>query len=125
MKTWITISAMMLMALSGLNAQKTVSAVVTFTGRDTSLQIGKNETFVVELWVPNRKGYEWAISKNASNVKFIKSQIGQAATMPGAPEQQLWFFKSTQKGLDSLVMMYKSPYTKETAEEKLLRITVQ
>jgi len=105
--------------------KKTVSAVVTFTGRDTTLQIGKNETFVVELWVPNRKGFEWAISKSAANVKFIKSQIGQAATMPGAPEQQLWFFKTMQKGTDSLMLIYKSPYTKETAEEKLLRITVQ
>lgn len=106
-------------------AQKTVSAVVTFTGKDTTLQIGKSETFVVELWVPNRKGFEWSISKNAANVKFIKSQIGAAATMPGAPEQQLWFFKTTQKGIDSLTFQYKSPYTKETAEEKILRITVQ
>jgi predicted secreted protein len=125
MKTYITLLALGLLAVGNMHAQKTVSAVVTFTGKDTSLTIGKNETFVIELWVPNRKGYEWAIAKNASNVKFVKSQIGQAATMPAAPEQQLWFFKSIQKGVDSLVLMYKSPYTKETAEEKLLRITVQ
>jgi len=106
-------------------AQKTVSAVFTFTGKDTTLQIGKSEIFVVELWVPNRKGFEWGISKNAANVKFIKSQIGQAATMPGAPEQQLWFFKTTQKGTDSLTFQYKSPYSNETATEKMLRITVQ
>jgi predicted secreted protein len=117
--------ALCLGIMSTANAQKTVVAVVSFTGKDTSLQIGKNETFVVELWVPNRKGFEWGIAKNAANVKFVKSQIGQAATMPGAPEQQLWFFKSIQKGTDSLILMYKSPYTKETSEEKLLRITVQ
>ncbi|HSC54938.1 MAG TPA: hypothetical protein VLC98_14995 [Phnomibacter sp.] len=39
-------------------AQKTVSAVINFSGKDTAVQLGKNQTFVWELWVPNRKGYE-------------------------------------------------------------------
>jgi predicted secreted protein len=125
MKACLALLVIFLFATNAINAQKTVSAVVTFTGKDTTLLIGKNETFVVELWVPNRKGYEWSIARTASNVKYMKSQIGQAATMPGAPEQQLWFFKTIQKGIDSLKFIYKSPYTKETAEEKLLRITVQ
>ncbi|HSC54937.1 MAG TPA: hypothetical protein VLC98_14990 [Phnomibacter sp.] len=44
--------------------------------------------------------------------------------MPAAPEQQLWFFKTTAKGTDSLKMLYVSPYQKDTLVEKTLRITV-
>jgi predicted secreted protein len=106
-------------------AQKTVHAVVKFTSNDTSLTVNKNDNFLVELWVPNRKNYQWSIQRPASNCKFTRSQIGEAATMPGAPEQHLWFFKATQKGTDSLVFLYKSPYEGEAAVEKKLRVTVQ
>ena len=107
------------------SAQKTVAAVVKFTGNDTSVTIRKGDNFLVELWVPNRKDYVWSMSKTAANVKFTRSQIGEAATMPGQPEQQLWFFKASAVGADSIRFVYKSPYQNEAAVEKLLRIIVE
>lgn len=122
----ILLPALLLMCLSkNVEAQKTVAADVKFSGRDTSLIIGKNETFLVELWVPNRMGYEWAIAKPSSNCKFLRSQIGEAATMPGQPEQQLWFFKTTQKGDDSIRFAYRRPSDADIVAEKVLRVTVQ
>lgn len=105
--------------------QKTVAAVVTFNGTDTSVTLRKNDNFVVELWMPNRKNYNWSISRPAANCKFVRSQIGEAATMPGAPEQYLWFFKATQKGTDSLHFLYKSPYEGQAAEPRRLLVIVE
>lgn len=120
---------MLLLVLLGFgqqaSAQKTVAAVVKFTGNDTSVTIRKGDNFLVELWVPNRKDYVWSMSKTAANVKFTRSQIGEAATMPGQPEQHLWFFKATSVGVDSIRFVYKSPYQNEAAVEKLLRIIVE
>lgn len=107
------------------SAQKTVAAIVKFTGNDTSVTVSRNDNFVVELSVPNRKNYQWAITRPAANCKFTKSQIGEAATMPGAPELQLWFFKATQRGTDSLVFVYKSPYEGAAAVEKKLKVIVE
>lgn len=107
------------------HAQKTVAAVVKFTGSETDITIRKGDYFLVELWVPNRKDYVWSMSKTAANVKFTRSQIGEAATMPGQPEQQLWFFKATNTGLDSIRFVYKSSNQQEAAAEKLLRIIVE
>jgi predicted secreted protein len=122
----ILLHALLLMCVSmNAEAQKTVAADVKFSGRDTSLVIGKNETFLVELWVPNRKGYEWAIAKASANCKFLRSQIGEAATLPGQPEQQLWFFKTTQKGDDSIRFVYRRPSDADIVSEKVLRVTVQ
>lgn len=106
-------------------AQKTVAAIVKFTGNDTSVTISKNDNFVVELSVPNRKNYQWNITRPAANCKFTKSQIGEAATMPGAPELQLWFFKATQRGIDSMVFVYKSPYDNAAAVERKLKVVVE
>jgi predicted secreted protein len=110
---------------TGVSAQKTVAAIVKFTGNDTSVSVSRNDNFVVELSVPNRKNYQWTISRQAANCKFTKSQIGEAATMPGAPELQLWFFKATQKGTDSLVFSYKSPYEGAAMVEKKLKVIVE
>lgn len=119
---------LLLLALLGFyqqsSAQKTVAAVVKFTGNDTSVTIRKGDNFLVELWIPNRKDYVWSMSKTAANVKFTRSQIGEVATMPGQPEQHLWFFKATSAGVDSIRFVYKSPYQNEAAVEKLLRIIV-
>lgn len=106
-------------------AQKTVAAIVKFTGNDTSVTVSRNDNFVVELSVPNRKNYQWAITRPASNCKFTKSQIGEAATMPGAPELQLWFFKATQRGTDSMVFAYKSPYDNAGTVERKLKVIVE
>jgi len=110
---------------TGVSAQKTVAAIVKFTGNDTSVSVSRNDNFVVELSVPNRKNYQWAISRPAANCKFTKSQIGEAATMPGAPELQLWFFKATQRGTDSIVFVYKSPYDNAAAVERKLKVIVE
>ena len=110
---------------TGVSAQKTVAAIVKFTGNDTSVSVSRNDNFVVELSVPNRKNYQWGISRPAANCKFTKSQIGEAATMPGAPELQLWFFKATQRGTDSMVFVYKSPYDNAAAVERKLKVIVE
>ncbi len=126
MKT-IVISLLAIALVQTATAQKTVDAVVKFTGADTSLTIKKSKSFVVELSEQNRKGFEWIVDKPAANCKFLSSQIGEAATMPGAPQLMLYFFKATQKGEDSIRFVYKKmpADTSSKHTEKLLRVTVE
>jgi predicted secreted protein len=124
-KTAFSIILLFFSLFTEVFAQKTVAAIVKFTGNDTSVTVSRNDNFVVELSVPNRKNYQWAITRPASNCKFTKSQIGEAATMPGAPELQLWFFKATQRGTDSMVFVYKSPYDNAATVERKLKVIVE
>jgi predicted secreted protein len=125
MKTLLVFGMALLLSTATATAQKTVHAVVSFTGADTSLRIGKGQQFLVELWVPNRKDFTWQMAAVPQVCKFTSSQIGQAATLPGQPEQQLWFFKATRAGSDTIRFVYRHPRDEANITTKTLYLQVQ
>lgn len=125
MKTLLVFALALLLSATAAFAQKTVHAVVSFTGPDTSLSIGKGQQFLVELWVPNRKDFSWQMAAVPQVCKFTSSRIGQAATLPGQPEQQLWFFKATRAGTDTIRFLYRGPRDEAAVSTKTLYLQVQ
>lgn len=103
-----------------------VSIDDSFTGSEIEIQVGGS--LVITLETNPKIGLEWAL-KNISdhtvlklvNQKFKPPENGTAS---GSNGQEIWSFKTLEKGMSVIFMEYRQPWQKPFPPENTFDLTV-
>ena len=103
--------------------------VKTYTDSGQPISIGVNQEFVIALGSNPTTGYSWQESHDETTLELIEKTYkpGEEAEQGavGAGGVDYFRFKALKTGKTEITMVYKRPWEKESAEQKVFTVNIE
>ena len=102
-----------------------VNSTIENKKQNENITVKKGQEFTIILESNPTTGYQWIPTFNTSIIKLVSHNFQPSTTkLMGSPGTDIFKFKATNQGTESLKMIYKRSWEKEFVKEKVFVIKV-
>lgn len=97
----------------------------TMQGRQEAIKVLKGHEFTITLQSNPGTGYQWNPTFNTTILNLVSHEYKPASTkLLGSPGTDVFTFKAINHGTDTVKMIYKRSWEKESVQEKIFLVNV-
>jgi predicted secreted protein len=102
-----------------------VNSTIENKKQNEIITVKKGQEFTIILESNPTTGYQWIPTFNTSMINLVSHNFQPSTTkLMGSPGTDIFKFKATNQGTESLKMIYKRSWEKEFVKEKVFMIKV-
>ena len=102
-----------------------VNSTIENKKQNENITVKKDQEFTIILESNPTTGYQWIPTFNTSMINLVSHNFQPSTTkLMGSPGTDIFKFKATSQGTESLKMIYKRSWEKEFVKEKVFVINV-
>jgi predicted secreted protein len=102
-----------------------VNSTIENRKQNENITVKKGQEFTIILESNPTTGYQWIPTFNTSIINLVSHNFQPSTTkLMGSPGTDIFKFKATNQGTESLKMIYKRSWEKEFVKEKAFVINV-
>jgi inhibitor of cysteine peptidase len=97
----------------------------TMLGGQEAIKLSNGHEFTITLQSNPGTGYQWIPSFNTTILNLVSHEYKPASTkLLGSPGTDVFTFKAINHGTDTVKMIYKRSWEKESVQEKVFLVSV-